>query len=126
MIKASDLDGIDPDLAMRIIATARSIAPCLNTLEDGIGDDDPKPRSEAIAILKGVATEGAARGSRLISSQQIATARVVYNAGTWWSDDDRGALRALCSAAGGTFGGLPIGSFPKTSRAISDMWPEEC
>lgn len=119
MIAPSDLTGIDADLARRIIATARSIAPCLDTLVD-------EPRLDAIAILRGVASEGAARGSRLIKSQSVITARVEYNPGTWWSDDDRGALRALCSATSSDSAGHPVGSFPKTSRVVARMWPEDC
>lgn len=112
-------------MARRILAVARSIAPCLDTLEDGAGANDPKPRSDAIAILKAVAAVGTARGSQLIKSQRIGPAAIEYNVGSWFSGDDRAALRGLCSLATADDGGHPIGSFP-TSRPFRRVWPEEC
>lgn len=122
MLKPTDLGG-DEDVARRVISTARSIAPCIDSLEDGPGDDDPKPKSEATSILKAIATEITGRGSRQIAAQGMGPANVKYNVGSFFSDDDRGALRALCSAAT-PLPRDPIGSFPAPSRAIHNMWPE--
>lgn len=117
-ISHTDLAGISEKMARRIIAIARSIAPCLDSLEG-------EAKTDAIAILDGIALEGVARGSRLIKTQRINQASVEYVVdGSWFSADDRGALRALCVAA--PSGALPVGSFPKTSRELSRMWPEDC
>jgi hypothetical protein len=121
VIQPSDLEPVSADLARRIIAIARSIAPCIDTLEDGEGDE-PMPRSEAIAILKAVAGDGRKPG---IKMQQVGPSRVEYIvSGSAFSADDRAALRALCAAA--TIQGLPEGSFPLPSRALTRMFPEEC
>lgn len=117
MIAATDLPGVDANLARRIIAVARFIAPCLDSLVD-------EPRLDAIALLVGVAAEAKARGSRLVKSQRVGPASVDYStAGSWFSDDDKSALRALCGVS--ATGGHPIGAFPKPSRAYSRLWPEE-
>lgn len=111
MISAPDLEGVDETLARRIIAMARSIAPGLDSLEDD-------PRDDAIAILLGVAETATARGSLLIKQQVMGPARVTYTeAASWFSDDDRAALRALVEAnSAPTFG--PIGSFPWPDRTV--------
>lgn len=123
MIKPSDINGVDEDLARRVIVAARTIAPCLDSLVDGPGDDDPKPKSDAIAILRAVAREGIARGSRLVKSQRIGPAWVEYtSADSWFSPDDRTSLRSLCELT--TTAGLPLGQFPK-STVVTNLWPEE-
>ncbi|MBF4625544.1 hypothetical protein [Clavibacter sp. VKM Ac-2872] len=116
MIGKTDLTGVDEKLALRVIATALSIAPCLHTLE---GDD----RETAIAILSGVAAEAKSRGARHVKGQSVGPARVDYGASeSWFFADDRASLRALCSASASPGG--PIGSFP-TSSLVSRLWPEE-
>lgn len=125
MIEPSDITGVDADLARRILVTARSIAPCLDTLEDEEGEGTPKLRSDAISIIKGVAAAGGSRGSHLVKKQNVGPAGVEYNAGSWWSDDDRAALRSLCAIATDATGGHPIGEFPATSRVVSRMFPED-
>lgn len=123
MIVPSDIPSVDEGMARRIIAIARSIAPCLDSLVDGAGDKDPKPLSDAIAILTGIAREGVARGSRLVKSQRIATAAVEYTVdGSWFSVDDRAALKSLCGVA--AVAGLPVGRFPRAG-VVTGMWPEE-
>ena len=118
MIEPSDLTGISEDLARRILVVGRSIAPGLNSLT---GEN----RLDAIAILKGIAGEAKGRGSRLVGSQRIGPAEVTYReVASWFSDDDRNGLRFLCDAA--TAAPTPLGDFPKPSRAISRMWPDEC
>lgn len=117
MIGPTDLTGVDETLARRVLLHARSIAPCLNNLPDG---DD---RDGAIAVLRGVAAEATARGSRQIKGQRIGSASVDYTGvDSWFSVDDKAALRSLCSV--GTPGPTPIGEFPKPARVISSMWPD--
>ena len=113
MIDKSDLTGVDENLALRVLAAARSIAPCLQSLT---GDD----RDTAIGILVGVATEAKARGDRHVKGQSIGPARVEYGAAdSWFYPDDRAALRVLCSAP--TASG-PVGHFP-TSSLVAKLWP---
>jgi hypothetical protein len=116
VIDTTDLEGVDETLALRVIATARSIAPCLHTLEGG-------DRATAIAILRGVAAEAKSRGARHVKGQSVGPARVDYGTSeSWFFADDRASLRALCSASSAPGG--PIGSFP-TSSLVSRLWPEE-
>lgn len=116
-LSPDQLHGIDADVARRVLAYARTIAPCLDSLVD-------EPRADAIAILKGVARELISRGSRHTSSQSIGPARVTYfDAASCFTADDRVALRALCDAA--TSGTGPVGSFPAPSKTIAGLWPEQ-
>jgi hypothetical protein len=118
VIEAKDLTGVDSEMARRIIAVARSFAPCLDSLTEG-------NRTDAIAILTGVANEALDRGARHVKSERIGPAAVEYtSAVSWFSGDDKAALRALCGAA--STGGLPIGSFPRPG-IIGRLWPgEDC
>lgn len=123
MIKPDDIGG-DVDLARRVIVIARSIAPCLDSLEDGSGEDDPKYKSDAIAILKGVVAHVVKRGSTAVKSQGIGSARIEYVvSGSSFSDDDRNGLRSLCSAAPSSTASSQ-GSFPPPSRVVAHLWPE--
>lgn len=120
-IAAEDLKASDALLARRVLAHARVIAPCLQTLT---GD----AREDAIAILQGVAREAMARGTRSVVSQSVGTARVSYgSASSWFTDDDRAALRVLCPAVAESVAsaGHPVGRFPKPTRAYKTVWPEE-
>lgn len=113
-ITPADLPGVDEDLARRIIAVARSIAPCLGDLVD-------EPKSDALAILKGVIAEATSRGSLHVLSERAGTVGVSYSTvRSWFQPDDRTALHALC---GGTLHEGPIGEFPE-KRFVADMWPE--
>ena len=126
MFSPSDLSGVDETLARRIIAYARSVAPCLDSLVDGLDEDAAKPKSDAIAILLGVAKEVPKAGKTRVKNQRTGQGAVEYFPITSaFSDDDRAALRALCAAVTPA-GGLPVGSFPAPSRAVSRMWPDEC
>lgn len=116
MIAPTDLAPVDADLARRILVTARSIAPCLDTL-------DGEAKSDAIAILKGVALAGGVPHG--VKSQRIASAAVEYNASSWWSADDRAGLRSLCAIASSESGYHPIGEFPTMTKVVSNMFPEE-
>lgn len=115
-IKPEDIGG-DPDAARRIIVLARSIAPCIDSFAD-----NSEEKKDAVAILKGVATEAAARGARHVRSEAVGTARVTYEVGSAFTDDDRDSLRALCGASSG-HSDTPAGSFPK-ERPIGRVWPE--
>lgn len=120
-IDALDLKVPDKVLARRVLAHARVIAPCLPSLD---GD----AREDAIAILEGVAREAMARGSRLVTSQSVGSARVSYgSASSWFTDDDRDALRALCPAAATVSAatGHPVGAFPRPTALYKHVWPEE-
>lgn len=117
MIAAIDLNGVDADLARRVIATARSIAPCLQSLPNG---DD---RDTAISILKAVAAAVPTGGNGRVKGQRIGPAGVDYfDIRTAFSDDDRAGLRALCISASSA--STPIGSFPRPTTTVQRMWPE--
>lgn len=116
MITVEDLTGVDELTAHRILAVAHSIAPCL----DGLVEE---ARSRAIAVLCGVAADVLPRGSRRVKSQRIGPASVEYfDADSWFSADDRAALRGLCQGA--ATGGLPIGQFPRPG-ILKNLWPED-
>ena len=116
MLTPEQLVGIDVQVARRVIATGRSIAPCIDSLT---GED----LANAVAILSGVAKE-LASASRRLKSQRIGSAQAEYfEMQSAFSDDDRAALRALCSAATDPNPGGPIGSFPTTSP-FTTVWPD--
>lgn len=116
MITAEDLTGVDELTAHRILAVAHSIAPGLDSLEG-------EPKNRAIAVLRGVAADVLPRGSRRVKSQRIGPASVEYfDAASWFTDDDRAALRGLCQSA--PSGGMPIGQFPRPG-ILKNLWPEE-
>lgn len=121
VMSPTDLTGIDEALARRVLAVARTIAPCLDSLADGTEE-----KATAVAILVAVAGEVRARGSRQVASQRIGPAAVAYrDVGSAFTDDDRSALRGLCGAVAPS-PGEPVGSFPKPSRSLERMWPEDC
>lgn len=117
MILPSDISS-DSNLGRRVLAVARTIAPCLNSL-------DGEAQADAIAILKGVAAEAAARGVRSVAHQGVGSASVTYSGGatSWFQPDDRAALRSLCAEAAQS-GGHPVGQFPRPDRSIRKVWPE--
>ena len=116
MFWPSDLTGVDGKVALRLIAVARSIAPCLDTLA---GD----AKEQAAAILEGVAAELPQAGSRRARSQSRNGTSVTWDAyGSAFTDDDRDALRALCGVSGLASAGSPAGSFPP-STITTRIWP---
>lgn len=116
VITAEDIGG-DEDLARRVLAVARSIAPI-----DSITDIET--RKDAIAILRAVAHEGAARGSRQVAAQRVGMAFITYSpASGWFTDEDRGALRTLCGISPGA-SRTPVGHFPQADRTSKQFWPE--
>lgn len=116
MIAPSDLTDVETSLATRLIAIARSITPGLDDLVNIT--DGAALRDEAIAILIGVAGVVAPRGSMMIKQQVIGPARVTYTEqASWFSEDDRAALRALVAQnSAQAFG--PLGSFPHPDRTV--------
>ncbi|WP_336642334.1 hypothetical protein [Microbacterium sp. MMO-56] len=115
-----DLAGVEANLARRVIASARTIAPCLDSLVAG-----SEEKLTAIAILLAVAGEVRARGSRQVASQRVGAASVAYrDVGSAFSDDDRSSLRGLCAAS--SMPSLPVGSFPPPALSIGRLWPEDC
>lgn len=116
MITPDDIPDVTEDVARRIIVAARFIAPCIDSFPD-----DSEQRKDAIAILRGVAQEVPAPGSRRVRSQRIGSAAVDYWDATTWLPEDRESLRSLCSAA--RTAGQPIGSFPE-SLPLRHLWPE--
>lgn len=117
MITATDIGG-DEDLARRVLSVARSIAP-IDTV------DDYELRKDAIAILRAVAQSGADRGSMLIANQRVGAAAVAYReVSSWFTDDDRAALRNICTTEAASPQGS-VGSFPQPSRLIGRLWPEQ-
>lgn len=117
MIVPSDLTGMSEVAARRLIAVARTIAPCLDTLA---GD----ARETAVAILRGVAAELPAPGTGRIRSQSRNGTSVTWaDYSTAFGPDDRAALQALCGVSISA-AGAPVGSFP-ASTAARGIWPPE-
>jgi hypothetical protein len=111
--------GVDETLALRVIATARTIAPI-----DTVTDSDL--RAGVVAILTGVAQEAAGRGPRNVTAQRVGPASVNYSTSTsWFTDDDKAALRVLCAAGSSAASMGPVGSFPTPSAVLARVWPEK-
>ena len=117
-ISSSDLEVADEDLGRRILARARVIAPCLDTLEDDA-------RLDAIAILKGVVAEMPAAGQgRTKSLARNGTAITFADIQSAFDADSRASLRALCAAASSaTAAPQPIGAFP-IAHVSKGIWPD--
>ncbi|MHA3682788.1 hypothetical protein ACXR2W_00805 [Leucobacter sp. HY1908] len=126
MLKASDLAGVDSDLATAVIAVAVTEAPCLDRLPASDAEGDlAELRNRAIVTLKQVALAAARRGDALVRSQRIGAAGVDYGSvGTAFSADHWAALRGVCAAlCGGRPAGMPVGRFPDPG-VVADAWPE--
>ena len=112
-----DQVGTDEDLAREVLIVARDIAPCISSLVDG-----SEEQKDALAVLRRVYKDIAARGSRFIKGQRIGPAAVDYaDIESAFDGQPRRALRSLCSAA--PAGGAPRGSFP-LERPIAKIWRE--
>ena len=110
--------GSDENVARRVLARVRVIAPCILSLSA-----DSEDGKTAIAILKAVVADGPALGARRqLSMSRNGTSVSMDNASAWFSSDDEAALRALCDAPGAT-AGSPAGSFP-IDDPTSLLWPE--
>lgn len=118
MFSPDDITGVDRKVAIRLIAVARSIAPCLDSLEG-------EAWVAAVAIIEGVAAELPTSGSRRVRSQSRNGTSVSWDASaSAFSQDDRDALRALCGAASSASASAPVGSFPE-STITRNIWPPE-
>lgn len=112
-----DMVGADEDLAREVLIVARDIAPCISSLVD-----DSEGQKDALAVLRRVYTETAARGPRFVKGQRIGSASVDYaDIVSAFDGQPRRALRALCSASSAA--GAPRGSFP-LERPIAKIWRE--
>lgn len=109
--------GTDEDLAREVLIVGRDIAPCISSF-----DDDSEQQKDALAILKRVYKDLAARGSRMVKSQSSGSSSVTYaDVQSAFDGQPQRALRALCSS--GQAGGHSVGSFP-LERPVSRIWPE--
>lgn len=109
----------DESLGRRVLVLARTIAPCLDSLEG-------EALKNAVAVLEGVVQGIRARGARGIKSQTIGPARVEYIVDASSFDDDaRTSLASLCALPDTSRGsaGAPVGSFP-VERPVGRVWPE--
>lgn len=107
----------DEDLGRRVLVRARTIAPCLDTL-----DPESEDGLNAIAILKGVIAELPTAGDRRTRSLSRNGTSMSFDAiDAAFDSDARASLRAVCGLGGGR--ALPMGSFP-TTRAFESVWPE--
>lgn len=117
-ITKEDLGLTDEDLARRVLAYGRLLAPCLSDLD---GD----PREDAIAILKNVASIAAARLPGL-KARAVGDWSWTYltdkEMGSMIGADDRAVLTSLCGTQASTAGG-PVGSFPAPPREYRGLWP---
>jgi hypothetical protein len=112
-----EMIGDDEDLAREVLIIARDIAPCVSSFAEY-----SEQERDALAILRRVYKDIAARGSRFVKGQRIGSAAVDYaDIESAFDGQPRRALRALCGAAAAT--GAPRGSFP-TDRPIARIWPE--
>lgn len=112
-----DKVGADEDLAREVLIVARDIAPCISSFADG-----SEEQKDALAILKRVYRDIAARGSRFVKGQRIGSASVDYaDIQSAFDGQPRRALRSLCATPSAASG--PRGSFP-LERPIARIWPE--
>lgn len=117
VIGPEDIGG-DDDLARRVLTYARTIAPI-----DTIVDYEAK--KDVIAILRAIAGEVEARGSRHVLTERAGMEIVTYSpAQSWFSDDDRGALRTLCGVNPGSVR-TPVGHFPLPDREARKVFRRE-
>ncbi|NHI16861.1 hypothetical protein [Microbacterium excoecariae] len=112
--------GPDEQAARRVLARARDLAPCLDSLTG-------EPQKDALAILKGVYAELPDAGARRARSLSRNGTAITYDdAASAFSDDDVVSLRGLCARAGDgfTFLGMPRASFPIDGVSVG-IWPGE-
>lgn len=118
-ITKDDLGLTDEDLARRVLAYGRVLAPCLDDLEDA-------KKADAIAVLKNVAAIAVARlpglKKRAVGdwSWEYLTDKEM---GPMIGSDDRVVLRSLCSAPGAYAASGPVGCFPAPPPEYHGLWP---
>jgi len=115
-IQVSDLEGVDGDIALRVIAYAALICPSLQDLTDG-------QRDIALAILRAASDELADMPRQYVASESDGPFRTGYTTAqvrSAFSSADLEVLRSFCTrpARG------PIGYFPSPSKALLAEWPE--
>ncbi|PPF18271.1 hypothetical protein C5B92_07080 [Rathayibacter sp. AY1A4] len=106
----------DEDLGRRVLAYARTIAPCLGTL-----DGETEQGKDAIALLKSIAKSVPDPEMSRVRSMNRNGTSMSFDVASAFSSDDRAALRYLCSGSAAAVG--PIGSFPKGGH-VAKVWPE--
>lgn len=119
VIEWADITPADESLGRRVLVLARTIAPCLDSL-------DGEAKKDAIAVLEGVVAGIRMSGGRRVKSQSSGSSRVEYIVDASAFDADaRASLDALCARGGVSIvsAGVPVGSFP-LGRPISREWPE--
>lgn len=117
MVIPSDITGVDAKVARRLIAVARTIAPCIGTL---VGE----AKEDAVAILQGVVEELPKPGDRRVKSMsRNGTSVTLAEIRSAFTEDDRAALRGLCSRSAVAAAAAPVGSFPP-SGIVGQLWPE--
>lgn len=110
--------GDDEDLARRVLIHARIIAPCLDSLPG-----DSEEQKNALAILRGIVTDVAGRGSRFVRSEGVLGASVSWErSASYFEPADRIGLQSLCGIAP-TSAALSRASFPRAGL-VSQIWPE--
>ncbi|MGA6128830.1 MULTISPECIES: hypothetical protein [unclassified Microbacterium] len=108
----------DEELGRRVLARARVIAPCLDSL-----DKESEEGKTAIAIIKAVIAELPSAGeARLRTVSRNGSSASFAEISSAFDGDATVSLRALCGSAAQV--GLPRGRFPERSAA-SRSWPEE-
>lgn len=118
-ITHADLGIRDEDLARRVLARARTIAPCIDNFPE-----DSEERKDAIAILKGVIAELPAAGeARIRSVGRNGTNITLADIASAFDGDASISLRSLCGEVT-TSGAEPLGSFPEDSL-FERLWPSE-
>jgi len=106
------------DTGLVVLAYAATVVPHLDLPAGAV------QREQAVAILRRVAAELPAAGSRRVSQQSRNGTSVSFrDVGDAFTANDRAALRALFGAASPGAGATPAGSFP-TSGLVAAMWPE--
>ncbi|ERG63534.1 hypothetical protein L332_03590 [Agrococcus pavilionensis RW1] len=119
MIRPTDLGTSDLDLARRVLARGRRIAPYIDEFPD-----DSEERLTAIAILKAVVAEFPAPGERRVKSMSRNGTSVSYgDVGSAFTADVINELRALEPDGWTADASLPVGHFPLPG-ITARMWPE--
>ncbi len=128
MLKATDLSGVQEDLALALISYAVSVAPCLDSLPaEGTSETTDEYRKRALSVLRRAAAKARGRSDENLRGQRVGTASAEYgDVGSYFSRLDEAALAGICTALGADAarGAGPVGSFPRPG-IVTGLWPEE-
>lgn len=120
MLTAQDLE-LDEALARMVIRYATAVAPCLQSLEGEALED-------AKAILLSIGRSLQDQPRRGVKRQTRGPWTTEYFSDSEISSiisyDDRMALQGLCGIGRSGSGG-PVGRFPRPSRSLLSLWPED-